>query len=337
VGLIAGTYNATITITASGATTKTIPVTLTLTNIPIITTNPTSMTFNSVVGNNPPGQSFTITNTGGGTLNWSASDNVSWLLLSSSTGTAPSTVIVSIDITGLIAGTYNGIITITASGATTKTIPVTLTLTNNNPIITTNPTSLTFNSIIGGNNPANQSFTITNTGGGTLIWSASDNVNWLLLSSSTGTAPSTVIVSVDITGLIAGTYNGIITITASGATTKTIPVTLNLTASGCDGTLYTGTLSGNGSDQSIRYDTIISGIHTIKLTGPPNTNFDLQLYKWNSQFPSPYRWELVATSQGSTSSETILYNGGLGRYLLYVISRPGSGGGGSYTICLKAP
>jgi hypothetical protein len=100
------------------------------------------------------------------------------------------------------------------------------------PTIGVSPASFSFTATAGGANPANQSLSISNTGGGTLSWSASDNATWLTLSPLSGTAPSTVTVSVSIAGLAAGTYNGTITITAAGATNSpvNVPVTLTVNA-----------------------------------------------------------------------------------------------------------
>jgi hypothetical protein len=98
------------------------------------------------------------------------------------------------------------------------------------PTISVSPASLSFTATAGGANPANQSLSITNSGGGTLNWTASSNQTWLSVSPTSGTAPSTATVSVNITGLAAGTYNGAITISATGATNTpvTVPVTLTV-------------------------------------------------------------------------------------------------------------
>jgi hypothetical protein len=99
-----------------------------------------------------------------------------------------------------------------------------------NPTIGVSPSSLSFSATVGGANPANQSINISNTGGGTLNWTASDNATWLAISPTSGTAPSTVTASVNISGLAAGTYNGTITISATGATNTPVnlPVTLTV-------------------------------------------------------------------------------------------------------------
>ncbi|MCS6885943.1 MAG: S8 family serine peptidase [Acidobacteriota bacterium] len=109
--------------------------------------------------------------------------------------------------------------------------------TSASPTIGVSPSSLSFSATAGGSNPASQTLSITNTGGGTLNWSASDNAAWLTLSSTSGTAPSNVTASVNISGLAAGTYNATITITATGATNSpvTVPVTLTVSSSGGGG------------------------------------------------------------------------------------------------------
>jgi glucose/arabinose dehydrogenase len=72
---------------------------------------------------------------------------------------------------------------------------------------------------------------VTNAGGGTLLWVASDNAPWLSATPASGVAPSTVSVSVDTSGLGTGTYNGTVTVTSTGTTgsPKSLPVTLTVT------------------------------------------------------------------------------------------------------------
>lgn len=109
-----------------------------------------------------------------------------------------------------------------------------------NPTISVNPSSMSFSGTAGGANPAAQTLNITNSGAGTLNWTATSSQTWLTLSATSGTAPSAPSVSANITGLAAGTYNANITITAAGATNSpvTVPVTLtvNPAGGGCTGT-----------------------------------------------------------------------------------------------------
>jgi hypothetical protein len=103
------------------------------------------------------------------------------------------------------------------------------------PTIGVTPTSLSFTATAGGSNPANQTINITNTGGGTLNWTASDDAPWLTVSPASGTAPSTLTASVNISGLAAGTFNGTITISATGATNTPVNVPVTLTVNGAGG------------------------------------------------------------------------------------------------------
>jgi hypothetical protein len=215
-------------------------VTLTVTastTTPSISLSPASLAFSGAAsgGANPGAQTFTVSNAGSGTLTWTASDDAAWLTLSPSSGTNTGTVNASVNLSGLAAGTYNATVTLAATGATTKTVPVTLTLTaaTAGGTISFTPTTLTFGGSVGGSNPASQLVNLTNPGGGTLTWTIGDNAAWLTVtpvSGTTTTETDTLTASVNLSGLAAGTYNGTITITASGSSNspKTIPVTLTL-------------------------------------------------------------------------------------------------------------
>ena len=252
-GLTAGTYSGTATI-AGGGTTKQVPITITVTSssaTPAIGLNTTSLGFAGTVGGtNPSAQSLAVSNVGGGTLSWAASDNAAWLTLTPVSGTNSGTVTASVNLTGLAVGTYNATVTLSATGATAKTVPVTLTMTATTAGATIgfSPTGLTFTGTVGGTNPATKPISISNTGGGTLSWTASDNAAWLTLSPASGTNNGTVTASVNMTGLAAGTYNGIITVTASGSTNtpQQIPVSFTLSAT----TAGTATLAWNAGTDS---------------------------------------------------------------------------------------
>ena len=239
-GLGAGTYSGIATI-AGGGTTKQVPITLTLTATslpPAIGLNTTSLGFAGTVGGtNPSAQTFAISNTGGGTLTWSAGDNATWLTLSPLSGTNAGTITASVNVAGLLAGSYPATITVTATGATPKTIPVTLTITasTSGGSIGFSPASLAFSGTVGGTNPAAKPFTITNSGGATLTWTISSNAVWLRLNTASGTTTTetdTISASVTTSGLAAGTYNAVLTVTASGSTNspRSIPVSLTLSA-----------------------------------------------------------------------------------------------------------
>jgi hypothetical protein len=153
--------------------------------------------------------------------------------VSPSAGTGNGAVTLSATTGTLTAGSYSGAVTLSATGATPVTVPVSFTVTAAPASIAVSPASLSFTATQGAANPANQSLTITSTGGGSLSWNVSDNANWLSLNPTSGSStPGPVTASVNTSGLVAGTYNAAITVTASGATNtpQTVLVSLVVTA-----------------------------------------------------------------------------------------------------------
>lgn len=267
-GLSAGSYSSSVIISTEGFKGRyvqtLVPVTLTIVGatapVPSIQLTPTTLSFSgSAGGTNPTAQLISLTNPTGGTLSWSLSDNAAWLSLSTVSGTTTTetdSVSASVNLAGLAAGTYTAAITISAAGATNtpQIIPVSLTVSApalTSPVIGLSLTSLSFAGTAGGTNPAPQSFTVSNTGGGTLTWTAGDNASWLTLSAATGTNTGTIAASVNLTGLAAGTYSGTITVAATGATSKTLPVSLAVGASSASATtITTATLNWNSNTET---------------------------------------------------------------------------------------
>lgn len=100
------------------------------------------------------------------------------------------------------------------------------------PTIAYSPLSFSFSAIEGGDKPDEQTLEIWNSGTGTLNWSVSDNAGWLSLTPASGSSTGednkgAVTLSVDITGLGAGDYEAVITISDPEATNS--PRTVNLT------------------------------------------------------------------------------------------------------------
>jgi hypothetical protein len=201
---------------------------------PVLSVSPASLSFSATAGGaNPAAKTLSVSNTGGGTLSWTASDDASWLTVSPTSGTNTGTITVTPDTSGLAAGTYTATVTVSATGAngSPKTIPVTLTV---DPVVpptlSVTPSSLSFSATAGGANPAAKTLSVSNTGGGSMAWTASETASWLGVSPASGTNTGTITVTPDISGLAAGTYTTDVTVSAAGATgsPKTIPVTLTV-------------------------------------------------------------------------------------------------------------
>jgi hypothetical protein len=126
--LTAGSYSGNITLSATGASSMTVPVTFTVTAVPTISLSPTSLTYTATQGGaNPANQTVALT-TAGGVVSWTVSDSAAWLSVSPASGSSSSTLTAAVNTSGLAAGTYNGTITVSATGVSSKTVAVTLTV-----------------------------------------------------------------------------------------------------------------------------------------------------------------------------------------------------------------
>src|ERR1700674_5918459 len=98
------------------------------------------------------------------------------------------------------------------------------------PILSVSQSPAMFNSAFGGSDPAPIMVNVTNTGGGTLTFTASSDSPWLSVTPGNGTAPQTLQVSALLGTLTTASYMGHIKITANGAqgSPATITTTFNV-------------------------------------------------------------------------------------------------------------
>jgi hypothetical protein len=96
------------------------------------------------------------------------------------------------------------------------------------PEISINRTSLNFGYIIGSGNLPIESFNITNSGGGTLNWTATCEVQNVSLSPGSGSNSGVVEVSIDPVGLMPGKFKGVIYVADPLASNSPVEVEINL-------------------------------------------------------------------------------------------------------------
>ena len=83
--------------------------------VPKISVSRSTLNFGATeAGYKTADQQFHISNTGTGTLDWSLTDNATWLSFSPSSGTGSAVITVSVNPFGLSAGTYTAVITISS-------------------------------------------------------------------------------------------------------------------------------------------------------------------------------------------------------------------------------
>jgi subtilisin family serine protease len=156
----------------------------------------------------------------------------------------------------------------------------------------------------------------------------------LYLQNNPSASPATVrdaIVNTATTGVLTGIGTGspnrlLYSLLTTGGGGGGVPAACN------GGTQYAGSLTGTGSFQyqpnGTYYFSSVSGTHKGCLVGPTSgADFDLYLQKWNGS-----AWVVVASSESSTSSETISYAGTSGYYMWQVYSYSGSGSYNFWTV-----
>lgn len=95
---------------------------------------------------------------------------------------------------------------------------------------TVSPTSITFQAVQGGASPSSQTISVDKGSNSPVTWTATDSAAWLSLSPGSGTMRRTtqVTLSVNASGLAAGTYTTIVSIALERSGGVLIPVTLTI-------------------------------------------------------------------------------------------------------------
>jgi hypothetical protein len=243
--------------------------------------SPSSLTFAVTQGDtDPAAQTVTVWNSGTGALDWttktSTTDGAKWLSAtqSGSAGAGGSAnVSVSVKTSGLVPAVYTGTVAVTMASGLEENITVTLTVSVPPAVLNVVPGKLSFKAQQGGADPQAQSFTITNSGGGNMSWSASTNKpEWMKLTISS----SYLTVAPTIAGLAKGSHTGTVTVTASGAqgSPADLPVTLEISTAG------TVKVSANISNASFE----LSGPATYSGSGTDWSNDSVQPGDYNLSF-----------------------------------------------------
>ena len=213
-GLSDGVYQGGIKI-SSNAGSDSVQVTLYVQNEnPVFDVYPTYIDF----GTSKSEDIITLLNIGtGGTINWNASTNDSWLSLSRSSGQFKNrdTIKIKADRSKIPQGqTISGKINFT-SNAGNKTVSISIkNEPPENPILFVYPEQLDFDST-----KTTMQLVIKNVGTGILTWQITKNQDWTNVSPSSGTGDVTVNVSIDRNKISnPGTYTGVLTVNSNGGT-----------------------------------------------------------------------------------------------------------------------
>lgn len=244
-GLSPAAYQGTVTFSYNGVS-RQVAVALTVSTppAPSINVQVSTLNFSTIMGKNPAPQSFTISNTGNATLNWSASEDQvasTYAPLTPGSGSlAPAqsaTITVSPATTQLGVGSLSGTITL-ADSDTGVSIPARKVVVNitvlDQPQISVSTNSLNFSN--DSTLPdSSQLLVITNTGSSALNWAItipSNSSGWLSVDTSSGTlAPGeSVVVNVtcDSSQLTTGSYTAALDVSDSDPGTSVTPQTVDI-------------------------------------------------------------------------------------------------------------
>jgi uncharacterized protein (TIGR03437 family) len=246
--LTAGTYTANITVHPIGAANSaalTIPVTLLVSNSPLLILGNAPNAFNYQIGGSVPAdQTISIASSSAtAPVDYTVTDKPAWLDVAPGSGTTglvnSLTLHVNTSVLATLgAGTYQGTVTVksTLAGNSPLTFPVTLNV-NFTPSISTTVGGLTFNyQTTTGQQPGGQYFSVTSTGSplpvnAPAFTSTTCGGSWLSVTTASTTTPATLFVTVNTTGITApNTCTGTISIQSGSSTPLTVPVTLNVSA-----------------------------------------------------------------------------------------------------------
>ena len=248
-GLSVGSYQGSLTFSYTGGTSLQVLVTLTDSPpaVPGMGVSSNALQFSAIQGIDPQPQTFTITDTGNGPLNWAITkdaNGAAFVPVSPPHGTVPPgksvTITVRPHVAQATAGIINARITIsdTDKGTPVQSQQVTVAITiSSQAVISVSDTSLAFNHSSTVSN-STWLLVITNTGSAQLNWTLSQPLpSWLSVDISGGTLPSGastfVNVTCDSSGLPPGNYTYTLVVSDTDAGTpvaaQNVQVTLKVT------------------------------------------------------------------------------------------------------------
>jgi hypothetical protein len=206
---------------------------------PIIWLNSFEMSFSaSKTGSAPPPKILKVKNSGQQTLEYTISDDASWLVIQPESGTSTGQIVehtVTVEKEALSDQTdYSATITVTCPEAynNPQKVEVSLKLAEKkSPEIQVTPDTLSFASQVGTSYYAAKVIYVKNSGEGTLTYDISDDASWLDVSPEKGTSTgesNTHSVSTNTNDLSEGTYQAVITVTDPDASNSPQKVNVSL-------------------------------------------------------------------------------------------------------------
>lgn len=176
-------------------------------------------------GNEVTKLSLDISNNGNALLSWQISEDASWLSCNPTSGTTQpgekTSIVVTIDRTGLTRGSYSQNLTITSDGGSAV---INIRMAVQGITVSVSPEELDFGSVT-----TSMQLSITNTGSGNIAYTIAPSNSWIQVSKTSGTFSKTEVITVSVnrSELSEGNHEGKLTLTI-GEEKIEIPVRMNI-------------------------------------------------------------------------------------------------------------
>ncbi|HEX6206906.1 MAG TPA: kelch repeat-containing protein, partial [Actinomycetota bacterium] len=278
-GLALGTYNGTVTATASGLDPVSLPVALTVGLADtgyrlLVSPSPDRSGFADLEGQTLQGNAYVFTGPDDGVKKVSF-----WLDNTAMTGTptkvengapydfagtAKNGTALPWDTTAVNDGshTISALIELSAGGS--DTVHASFAVANDAPQLRFEPTSLSLSGEQG--DAPNATVQLEVTDGTQTAYDVTSDRPWLTAAPASGTTPSAITVTADTTGLAAGTYNGTVTASTAGFGSVVLPVTLTVLAPGTGYRLLSSTTADRNTFADLEGQTLQGNAYVF--TGP---------------------------------------------------------------------
>lgn len=193
-----------------------------------------------------------VSNSGSGSLSWSASEEVSWLQVSPASGADDDSVMLIVDVSALALGEYSGVVLFSDPLArnSPESLVVILSYVSDEPYISLSKSSLQLD--VQSHTDLTTGVRILNLGVGGLSWLAQSSSAWLEINTPNGVETDSLLFRVNTTGLLPGAYSGLIEVSDSGAINGSAELSIALAVTSADTLVFAGAQVSLGEEIELK-------------------------------------------------------------------------------------
>jgi len=176
-------------------------------NEPTLIISPYDLKFEMELnGALPEAQNVTVNRAGYNNLGFEVTKSISWLTVTPRTGLTPDTVSVQINTDTLDYGTHLGLLVFIDTLNNDSSVILSVRLDVTAPIMAVTPDSFLISAFAGIDEDRYDDIIVANSGSGQFSWTASENVDWINLTSTSGLSDDTIQLVTSALNLTTGNY-----------------------------------------------------------------------------------------------------------------------------------